>query len=107
LADLIEQFFAESLREAAGDDDLSHLALSFSFDGVAYRVYRFGFCGSDEATGVDDDDIGVVGILCDDEAGLCDLRQHPFAVDHIFGTAEGDKSDGYAFFVLFCGHWPI
>ena len=107
LADLIEQFFAESLREAAGDDDFLHPALLFLPDGVMYRVHRFGFCGSDEATGVDYDDIGVVGILGNDEASLRDLRQHPFAVDHIFGTAECDKSDSYPFFVLFRGHWPI
>jgi hypothetical protein len=118
LACLTEQLFTEALREAAGDYDFSHPALLLLLDGVAYCINRFGFGGCDEATGVDNDDIGVVGILVNDEAGLCDLRQHPFAIDHIFWTAEGDKSDSYPapafayagtspFFVLFCGHWPI
>jgi hypothetical protein len=104
---LIEQQFAESLREAASDDDLSHPALSFSFDGVMYRGHRFGFCGSDEGTGVDDDDVCVVSILCDDEAGLGDLREHSFAVDHIFGTTEGDEANGNLFSVLPGIHWRI
>jgi hypothetical protein len=114
----IEQLSADSLREAAGDDDFSHPALSLLLDGVAYRTNRFGFGGCDEATGVDNDDVGVIGILGNNEAGLCYLRQHPFAIDHIFWTAEGDEADGYPapafayagtslFFILFCGHWPI
>jgi len=61
---------------------------------VTYGIERFGLCGRDEATGIYDDDIGVVGILCDGEARLGDECEHPLTVDHIFGTAEGDETDG-------------
>jgi len=99
-----EEVFIHSLCQAAGDDDLLHFAFLFLADGEVYCVERFGFGGCDEATGIDDDDVCVVGILCDDEAGLGDEGEHPFAVHHIFGTAEGDEADGSPFFILFNIH---
>lgn len=57
-------------------------------------VEGFSFGGCDEAASVDDDDGGIVGVLCDAEAGLGDLGQHSFAIDHIFGTAERYKANG-------------
>ena len=119
LADFVEQFFAEALWQAAGDDDLLHLSFLFLFDGAAYSFECFCFGGSDEAASVNNDDVGVVGIFSNDEAGLCDLRQHPLAIDDIFGTAESDETDpsrptseraeagSYLNFALFCSHRSI
>ena len=70
------------------------MALLFSFEGVIDGVEGFCFGGCDEAAGIDDDDGGVVGVLGDAEAGLGDLGEHTFAIDHIFGTAEGYKANG-------------
>ena len=70
------------------------MALLFSFEGVIDGVEGFGFGGRDEAAGIDDDDGGVVWVLGDAEAGLGDLGEHTFAIDHIFGTAERYKADG-------------
>jgi len=103
----VEEVFTHSLRQAAGDDDFLHFAFLFLADGEVYCVDGFCFGGGDEATGIDDDDVCVVGILCDDETGLGDEGEHSFAVHHIFGTAEGDEADGSPFFILFRIHWPI
>ena len=65
----IEEVFTHSLRQAAGDDDFLDMALLFLFDGIIYGVEGFGFGGGDEAAGIDDDDVCVVGILCYTEAG--------------------------------------
>ena len=100
----VEEVFAHSLCQAAGDDDFLHFALLFLFDGVLYDVEGFRFGGCDEAAGIDDDDIGIIGVLCYTEAGLGDEGEHPFAVHHIFGTAEGDEADGSPFFILFNIH---
>jgi len=70
------------------------MALLFLFEGVIDGVEGFGFGGRDEAAGIDYDDGGVVGVLCYAEAGLGDLCEHTFAIDHIFGTAERYKANG-------------
>jgi hypothetical protein len=130
LADLAEQLRAESLWEAAGDDDFLHLSFLFLFDGAAYYGEGFGFGGFYETTGIYNDDVGVISIVRNDEARLRNQGQHPFAIDEIFGTAEGDETDpsrptsldsassrgrtseraeagSCLNFIFFCGHWPI
>jgi hypothetical protein len=104
---LIEHFFAETLRQATGDDNLSDPAFLFSADGVVYRIERLGFGGGNKTAGVYDDDIGVVAVVGNDEAGLCDLGQHSFAIDYVLGTAESDKSHCYRRSVFFQLHQPI
>lgn len=89
-----EEGFTHSLGEASSDDDFSDMAFLFSFEGVIYGVEGFRFGGCDEAAGIYYEDEGVVGVVGDAEAGLGDLGEHSFAIDHVFGTAEGYKANG-------------
>jgi hypothetical protein len=72
LVNLVEQLITETLGQAAGDDDFLHLSFLFLFDGEAYRFEGFGFGGFYETTGIYNDDVGVAGIVCNNEAGLGD-----------------------------------
>lgn len=101
-----EQFFALSLRQAAGDDNLFDFAFSFLVEGVIYRIQGLGFGRFDEAAGVYNEDIGVVGIGGYNKSGQGDLCEHSLGIDDIFWTAERDKTDGYSFFVFFPFHYP-
>jgi hypothetical protein len=102
-----EEGFTHSLGKAAGDDDFLDMALLFSFDGVIDGVEGFCFGGCDEAAGIDDNDIGVIGVLGYTEAGLGYEGEHSFAINHIFWAAEGDEADGSPVFTLFNIHWLI
>ena len=51
-----------ALRVAAGDDDLAVVAVRLELDGAADFGLGLFARGGDERAGVDDDDVGAVGI---------------------------------------------
>jgi hypothetical protein len=91
---LLEDLFADSLGEAAGDDDFSDEAAGLLFKDVLDDFEGFGFCGFDEAAGVDNDKVGLVGVFDEGEAGLDDLGEHLFAVNNVLGAAQCVEADG-------------
>ena len=59
-------------------------------------LFRSGFLlGSiDEAAGVDDEDLGLLGAGGQARAGAVEKAHHDLGIDEVFGAAEGDKSHG-------------
>ena len=47
----------------------------------------------DEAAGVDDEHVGLIGMRRELVPARGELAHHDFAVDQILGTAQADKTD--------------
>ena len=88
------QFIAEPLRQAAGNDDgLAALVRIAQFDGFENRVHAFLLRRVNEGTGVDDDGVGLRGVIGDLDAALEQRAEHDFGVHQIFGAAERNQAD--------------
>jgi hypothetical protein len=80
---------------AAGHDDLAS-APPFAFQGRGDGLLGFYARRPDETAGVEDDDVGLLGIGGEAEAVRRQVAQHDFAVDQVLGAAEGDQAYGGA-----------
>ncbi len=58
-------------------------------DGVDGFLLR----GVDEGAGIDDEDIGFVGIGGDVHAAAGGVAEHDLGIDEVLGAAEGDHAD--------------
>src|SRR5262249_41013198 len=90
---LLQEGIAQPLGEAAGDDDGADLALALEVEHLADDAERLLPGGLDEAAGVDDDDLGAVGLGGQRVAGLGELSKHPLGVNEVLGTAETDEGE--------------
>jgi hypothetical protein len=61
------------------------------------RVHRFLLRRVNEAAGIDDDDVRLVGLGREFMPARGELTHHDFAIDQIFGAAEADKTDFQVF----------
>src|ERR1017187_1146985 len=90
----LRQFVAEALRQAAGNNDgLAAPVRIAQFDGLKNRVRAFFLRGINERTGVDDDGVGLRGVIRDLDTALEQRAEHDFGVHEIFGAAKGNKAD--------------
>ena len=84
---------AIALHQAAGDDQLlgaaDFLVLGHFEDGVD----RLLLGGIDEAAGVDDEHVGLIGMRRELVAFGDELAHHDFTIDEVFGTAQTDETD--------------
>ncbi len=88
------QFVAKSLRQTAGNDDgLAALVCIAQFDGFKDGVHAFLLRGVNEGAGVDDDGIGLRGVVGDLDAVFQQRAEHDFGVHQIFGAAERNETD--------------
>ena len=83
-----------ALDEAAGDDDAFALASGFLLDGLVDFAEGFILGGFEEAAGVDDDGIGLIGVGGDGQAILGEEAEHALGVHEVFRAAEADEGDG-------------
>ena len=82
------------LGQAAGDDDGADLALLLQVEHLADDAERLLPGRLDEAAGVDDDDVGPVGVGDEGVAVLGQLAEHALGIDGVLRAAEGDESVG-------------
>ena len=83
-----------ALRQAAGDDDALAFATAASqFLGGHDGVDRFLFGGTDEAAGVDDDDVRVCFVVRDLVVIAAEQAEHALGVDEILRAPETDDVD--------------
>ena len=92
--DVLLDFVAVALDEAAGDDDALGFAavLLLVLDHLEDGVDGLLLGGVDEAAGVDDDDLGVFGVGGELGAVVVEDAHHDLGVDEVFGAAEGDEA---------------
>ena len=87
------QFVAEALGETAGDDDgLAALLGVAQFDGFEDGIDALFLGGVDEGAGVDDDGVGVGGVVGDLDAVAQEGAEHDLGIDEIFCAAERDHA---------------
>ena len=90
------QFVAKTLRQAAGDDQALAAVLRLAhFGGFEDGVHAFLLRGVNERAGVDDDDIGLRGVIGDLDAVLQQRAEHDLGVHQVLGAAEGDQADAH------------
>ena len=83
------QFVAEPLRQAAGNNQaLAAIFGGADLGGFENRVHALLLRGINERAGVDDDGVGLGGIVRDFHAVLEQRAEHDFGVHQIFGAAE-------------------
>src|SRR5439155_24932884 len=80
--------------EAAGDNDGADAALLLQREHLADDGERFLPGRLDEATGVDDNDVGAVRVGRQRVAVLGQLAEHALGVDQVLGTAKANKRVG-------------
>lgn len=96
------KFFAETLRQAAGNDQALSAVLGFAeFGGFENGVDTFFLGGVDEGAGVDDDDIGAGGVVGDFDTAFHERAEHDLGIDEVLGAAEGDEAHAHRLFVVF------
>jgi len=95
----VRELHAHSLGKTTGDNDPHDLATFFSLNRASYCLKRFIFGWFYESAGVNNHDISVINVICEDKTGLTDISQHLLAVHNVFGAAKRDK--GYRWGVLF------
>ena len=79
------------LGQAAGDDDGADAALLLEVEHLADDAERLLPGRLDEAAGVDDDDVGPVGVGREGVAVLGQLAEHPLGIDGVLRAAEGNE----------------
>ena len=84
---------AIAFHQAAGDDQLLGAADLLVLGHLQDGVDRFLFGGIDETAGVDDQDIGLIGMRGEFVAPGDELPHHDFTIDEVFGTAQTDETD--------------
>src|SRR5262249_36447936 len=92
--DFLEQVLMLAFGQAAGDDDRADAALLLEGQHFADDTKRFLAGRLDEAAGVDDNDIGAVGVGDERVAVLGELAEHGFGIDGGFRAAEADEGEG-------------
>ena len=90
-----EQGVALAFGETAGDDDGAEPALLLEREHLADDAERLLAGRFDEAAGVDDDDIGAVGVGREGVAVLRQLAEHALAIDEVLRAAEADEGEGF------------
>lgn len=76
------------MDQAANDDNSSDEALAFALEHLADDLEGFLLGGVDEAAGVDQDGIYLLGVGVELEALLEEAGEEAFAIDGVFGAAE-------------------
>ena len=95
------QFVAETLRQAARNNQA--LAVIGHFPDLGRfenRVHAFFLCGVNERAGVDDDRVGLRGVIGDFHAAFQERTEHDFGVHKILGAAERNQPDAQWAFAL-------
>ena len=88
------QFVAETLRQAAGNDEAwPRLFAVADLGGFEDGVHAFLLRGVNERAGVDDDGVGLRGVVGDFHAAFQERAEHDFGVHQIFGAAERNQAD--------------
>ena len=109
--ELVDELLAVALRQAAGDDDGAAAAARFvrghlRDDGAGLLAGR-----GDKGAGVDQDDVGVVGIVREGQALGHEHARHDLRVDEVLGAAEADQTDGgwwgIGWWLVVDGWWGI
>ena len=93
LGHLGRQLLRVALGQAAGDDQPLARARLLVAGHVEDRVDRLLLRLADEAAGVDDDDVGGLGIGDQTVAGVGRVAEHDLCVDAVLRTTEGDEMD--------------
>ena len=88
------QFVAETLRQTAGNNQALAAIVRFAdFGGFEDGVHAFLLRGVNEGAGVDDDGVGLRGVVGDFHAAFQERAEHDFGVHEIFGAAERNQAD--------------
>ena len=95
--DVLLDFVAVALDEAAGYDDALGFAViwaaDFVLDHLEDGIDGLLLGGVDEAAGVDDDDLGVFSLGGEFGSVVVEHAHHDLGVDEVFGAAERDEAD--------------
>src|SRR5690554_6207066 len=94
LGEFLRELLGIALGEAARDDEPLALSLLFILRHLEDRIDRLFFGGPDEAAGVDDDDLGLLGRGDEAIALIIAHTKHHLGVDAILRAAERDEVDG-------------
>ncbi len=87
------QFVAEPLRQAAGNNEaLAAILCRADLGGFEDGVHAFLLGRVNEGAGVDDDGVGLGGIVGDLHAVLEQGAEHDFGVHQVFGAAERNQA---------------
>ena len=91
------QFLADiaavAFDQAAGDDQFAGAADFLVLGHLEDGVDRFLLGGVNEAAGVDDEYVGLIGMGGEFVAFGDELPHHDFTIDEVFGTAQTDETD--------------
>ena len=87
------EFLAVPLDHAAHGDDRPRPARLFQTSGFDDRIDRFFLRGVDEAAGVHENDVRILGLLDGLGAAICQLREVAFGVNGVFVAAQRDDRD--------------
>ena len=93
LGHLLEDVPAVPLGEAAGDDEGAARAALLQFGQLEDRVDRLLAGAIDEGARVDDDALGVLGVLGERKSGLGQHAEHELGIDLILRAAERRQVD--------------
>ena len=89
----VEQLRLVSLDHAADGDDRLAVAGALPGTGFDNRVDRLLLGRVDEPAGVDEDDVGVIGIGGIRGAAILEIGDVPLGVDGVLVAAEGDEGE--------------
>ena len=93
LGHLLQDIPLIALAQAAGDQDLAHLALCLQRGSGENVINGFALGGVNKAAGVDDHHIAAGKVREHRVSRLPDPVHHPLAVHLVLGTAKRNKSD--------------
>ena len=82
------------LCEATGDDEALASSYLFKARELENGVDGFFFGGFDEATGVDDEDIGIRGVFDGDKAAGGGVTKNDLGIHGVFGASEAGNVEG-------------
>ena len=88
------QILTKPLRQAAGDDDrLAAVSGAAQCGGLEDGVHAFLLGRINKGAGVDDDHVGLGGIIGDLDAVLQEGAEHDLGVHEVLGAAERNHAD--------------
>ena len=88
------QFIAKPLRQATGNNEtLAAIFRGADLGGFEDGVHALLLRGVNERAGVDNDGVGLRGVVGDFHAVLEQRAEHDFGVHQIFGAAERNQAD--------------
>jgi hypothetical protein len=82
----------EALDEASGDDQATGFAAGFVAGHFEDGIDGFLLGAGDEGAGIDDNDIGGIGVGSEFGSGLGEHTHHDLAIDEVFGATEAHES---------------